>query len=571
MLSDQPISEHPAADDSGLRLGREGQKGTINIGHRDRAVDRTFDAWNQVWYIPSHAPGDSPQGRIQNGFLIMTDVLLAHGFFINRDPKQLEKMRPYPPLGTLYAASNLRRLGYSVALFDAMFSAGEHEFEAQLDEHQPLVVAIYEDQFNFVNKMCLAHTRAATAVMSRMASSRGAHVVAAGSDVTDHPERYFDFGVQYALVGEPDHSLAELVGVLLGRDLPPVHGVEGVVTRHANGVAIAGPQRRRKPERNPDVFPFPAWDLVDVERYRELWLRTHGYFSVNMVSTRGCPYNCTWCAKPIWGQQYAMRSPANVAAEMAWLKETVRPDHIWFADDIFGLQPEWIAEFAREVEAHDASIPFMMQSRVDLMQDATVDGLARAGCVEVWLGVESGSQRILDAMHKGITVAQTRAARRRLGEAGIRACFFLQFGYPGEQFEDIMATIQLVRELLPDDLGVSVSYPLPGTRFSDLVNPQLTGKDHWDDSDDLAMLFQGTYRTPFYRKLHQLLHRDLELRQQLQRRTAPERAWSDALDALAHDWFELGQMEVEERSPQPTTLVRNALPLVAPDLRKRWN
>lgn len=480
-------------------------------------------------------------------------------------------MRPYPPLGTLYAAANLRRLGYSVALFDAMLSAGEHEYESLLDEHQPSIVAIYEDQFNFVNKMCLAHTRAATAVMSQMAESRGVHVVAAGSDVTDHPEVYFDYGVQYALVGEADHSLAELVGVLSGRNPRPLHSVEGLVTRQANGDAIAGGWPRRMPERDPDVFPFPAWDLVDVERYREVWLRTHGYFSVNMVSTRGCPFNCTWCAKPIWGQRYAMRSPTNIAAEMAWLKRTIRPDHIWFADDIFGLQPEWIAEFAREVEKRDALIPFMMQSRVDLMQVASVTGLARAGCAEVWLGVESGSQRVLEAMNKGITVPQIEAARRRLGEAGIRACFFLQFGYPGEQFEDIMATVQLVRDLLPDDIGVSVSYPLPGTRFFDSVNPQFTGKDHWDDSDDLAMLFQGTYRTPFYRKLHQLLHRDLDLRQHLQRRPAAGHPLVRELDALAHDWFELGQMEVEERSPQPTTLARDSLPLVAPDLSKRWN
>jgi anaerobic magnesium-protoporphyrin IX monomethyl ester cyclase len=499
----------------------------------------------------------------------MADVLLAHPFFLHRDAKQWEKMRPYPPLGTLYAAANLRRLGYSVALFDAMLAGGEHEFETLLDRHRPSIVAIYEDQFNFVNKMCLAHTRQATAVMAKMARRRGAHVIATGSDVTDHPESYLKFGVHYALVGEPDHTLAELVGSLLGRDPRPVYEVPGVVARQPDGQAAGA--CRRLPERDLDVFPFPAWDLVDVERYRQVWLRRHGYFSVNMVSTRGCPYPCTWCAKPIWGQRYATRSPANVAAEMAWLKANVRPDHLWFADDIFGLQPEWIEEFAREVELAGARLPFMVQSRVDLMQQATVDGLARAGCVEVWLGVESGSQRLLDAMHKGITVAQTRAARRRLAEAGIRACFFLQFGYPGERFEDIMATVQLVRELMPDEIGVSVCYPLPGTRLSELVRPQLADKDHWDDSDDLAMLFQGTYRTPFYRKLHHLLHRDLELRQKLHRRAAFDVPLLQELDALAHDWFELGQMEVEQRSPQPTRLDGLALPAIAPDLSRRWN
>src|SRR5207249_1620660 len=168
---------------------------------------------------------------------------------------------------------------------------------------------------------------------------------------------------------------------------------------------------RRAVERHPDVFPFPAWDLLDVERYRAAWVQAHGYFSQNMVSTRGCPFHCNWCAKPIWGQRYAMRSPANVAEELALVKRTLRPDHIWFADDIFGLRPQWVAEFGCEVAARDAAIPFMIQSRADLMTDQAVAGLKQAGCAEVWMGAESGSQKILDAMDKGIQVHEIVAAR----------------------------------------------------------------------------------------------------------------------------------------------------------------
>ena len=208
---------------------------------------------------------------------------------------------------------------------------------------------------------------------------------------------------------------------------------------------------KRAPERHPDVFPLPAWDLLDAEPYRAAWTKAHGYFSLNMVSTRGCPFHCNWCAKPIWGQRYAMRSPASVADELALVKRTLRPDHIWFADDIFGLRPRWVAEFGREVAARDAAIPFMIQSRVDLMTEEAVAGLKQAGCVEVWMGAESGSQRILDAMEKGTQVEEIAVARARLGAAGIKACFFIQFGYPGETFDDIMATVQLVRDTLPDD------------------------------------------------------------------------------------------------------------------------
>ncbi len=347
---------------------------------------------------------------------------------------------------------------------------------------------------------------------------------------------------------------------------------------------------RRTPERFPDIFPVPAWDLLDVERYRAAWTTAHGYFSLNMVSTRGCPFHCNWCAKPIWGQRYAMRAPAGVAEELARVKRELRPDHIWFADDIFGLRPQWVAEFGREVAARDAAIPFMIQSRVDLMTEQAVAGLKQAGCAEVWMGAESGSQKILDAMDKGTQVREIAAARARLRAAGIRACFFIQFGYPGETIDDIVATVQLVRDTLPDDIGVSVSYPLPGTKFYQMVKAQLGAKTNWVDSDDLAMMFEGTYQSPFYRKLHRLLHEDLNLRKRLaqaigDRQGAMEEAGNlpspiadrpspellADLDRLNAEWFELGRLEAQQRSAAPTALVKNNGHVAAPDLSKEWN
>ena len=232
-----------------------------------------------------------------------------------------------------------------------------------------------------------------------------------------------------------------------------------------------------------DSLPRPAWDLVDVEQYRNAWLDRHGYYSMNMVTTRGCPYHCNWCAKPIWGQRYNSRSPEAVAAELKWLKETYHPDHIWFVDDIMGLKPGWMRRFADEIERLDAHVPFKCLSRVDLLlRDGDIDALRRAGCQIVWVGAESGSQKILDAMEKGTKVEQIYEASRRLHAAGVKVAFFLQFGYPGETREDIELTLQMVRDCQPDDIGMSVSYPLPGTKFYDRVHDELGAKQNWQDS-----------------------------------------------------------------------------------------
>ncbi|HEV8306796.1 MAG TPA: radical SAM protein [Methylomirabilota bacterium] len=500
----------------------------------------------------------------------MIDVLLAHSYFLKYDPKQVDKMRPYPPLATLYAASALREAGYSVALFDAMLSDGEHEFDEAVRRHRPRFVALYEDSFNFLVKMCLSRMRRAAQRMSEIARENGAVVIAAGPDVTDNPDVYFPHGVQYALIGEADRTLRDLIDILDRRVTRPLDELDGLALPDPAAPAGVRRTRPRTPERRPDSFRFPAWDLVDVERYRAAWRQAHGYFSLSMVSTRGCPFHCNWCAKPVWGQRYAMRSAANVAEELDLVKRTLRPDHIWFADDIFGLRPQWVADFAREVQARDAAVPFMIQSRADLMTEQAITGLAAAGCVEVWLGAESGSQRILDAMDKGITVGQIVTARTRLKAAGIKVGYFLQFGYPGEDFQDILATVQLVRDTLPDRIGVSVSYPLPGTKFHQMVKDQLGPKTNWVDSNDLAMMFRGTYETTFYRRLHRLLHADLELRL-ASANGPPDVATRAALSGLDEEWTELAETEAQYRNVSPTLIAKDAALPVAPDLSREWN
>jgi anaerobic magnesium-protoporphyrin IX monomethyl ester cyclase len=254
---------------------------------------------------------------------------------------------------------------------------------------------------------------------------------------------------------------------------------------------------------------LPARDLIDIEAYRAVWHRAHGYFSLNMTASRGCSFRCDWCAKPIWGNRYLQRPAADVAEEIRCLRRTYAPDHVWFADDIFGFRVDWVRELAAALAQSGGGVPFTIQLRADLASSGMAAALRDAGCREVWLGAESGSQKILDAMHKGTRVADIAAARRALGAEGIRVGFFLMLGYLGEELDDILATRELLERTRPDDIGVSVAYPLPGTRFFDAVKRQLGDKRNWDESNDLEMMFCGTYRSEFYRSVRDLLHEQI--------------------------------------------------------------
>lgn len=464
----------------------------------------------------------------------MTDVLLGQSYFLRFDPKLWAAQQPYPPLGTLYAASYLRARGYAVGLFDAMLAESEAEWAAALDAHQPRFAVLFEDNFNYLSKMCLSRMRAAAFTMTAAAKARGCTVILCGADATDHTLKYFAQGADYVLVGEGEATLGELLDSLTGRSAQPLTDILGLAWPDG-----AGGQRRnaRRPDlRDLDALPFPAWDLVDGARYRQVWEQRHGYYSMNMVTTRGCPYHCNWCAKPIWGQRYNSRSPENVVAEMQWLKATFRPDHLWFADDILGLKPGWIERFAALLRAADAVIPFKCLTRADLVTEPVARALAAAGCQTVWMGAESGSQKILEAMDKGGTVSDIYQATTRLRAQGIQVCFFLQFGYPGETWADIQLTLKMVRECLPDDIGISVSYPLPGTKFFERVKLELGEKQNWVDSSDLAMLYRGPFPEEFYRVLHGRVHHEFRLRRALdlgQKRRARPAPAARRLRALA--------------------------------------
>ena len=434
----------------------------------------------------------------------MADILLTHSYFLRFDPKQWKAQKPYPPLAPLYAASLLKQHTIDHSFYDVMFDKSISGVLDSIKKQRPKIFVVYDDGFNYLTKMCLTNMRDAAFEMIKFAKSLDCIVVISSSDSTDHSEEYFKNGADYIIVGEAEQTLLELSNQLLNNKnkLSEIDGLKYV----ENGAIIS--TNKRENLKDLDVLPFPSWDLININNYKKRWLKSSGYFSLNLTTTRGCPYKCNWCAKPIYGNRYASRSPENVIEEIILLREKFQFEHIWFCDDIFGLKPGWIKKFSELIISNNLHIKFKIQSRADLLlEEKNIYSLSIAGCDEVWIGAESGSQKILNAMEKGITIEQIYQATNLLKENNIKPCLFLQFGYKGELKEDIDATIKMLFELMPHDIGISVSYPLPGTKFYEMVKEELISKSNWTDSDELAMLFKNSYPQGYYKKLQRHIHK----------------------------------------------------------------
>jgi len=444
-------------------------------------------------------------------------VLFSHSYFLRFDPKQWATGQPYPPLATIGAAGLMRENNFQVSLFDTMFAKGPDEIIPAIIRERPDFLVIYDDGFNYLTKMCLTNMRDAAFRMIRLARELSCIVIVSSSDSTDHFREYLAQGADFVLLGEGELTLLELLNAIRtdSHDFSGIPGLayfKGSRENSSQEAASKGDDlvktMPRQVMRELDALQLPAWDLVDMDLYRNTWMKHNGIFSLNIGTTRGCPFKCNWCAKPIYGNRYHARSPGHVIRELKWLKQTYHFDHIWFCDDIFGLKPGWVNKFADLVEEEDLRFRFKIQARADLLlQEDYVSSLARAGCDNVWMGAESGSQKILDAMDKGIRVEEIYGATRLLRKHGIRPSFFIQFGYPGETKEDIEKTIHMINELLPDSLGISVSYPLPGTVFHERVRSELKEKTNWTDSDELKIMFRNTYPPAFYKQLHRYVHK----------------------------------------------------------------
>jgi len=434
----------------------------------------------------------------------MLDILFSHSYYYPLDKKQWANKTPYPPLGTIYAASLMRKNEYSVSLFDTNLRSSSSEIEAEIQQQKPSFLVIYDDGFNYLTKMCLTNMREAAFEMISIGKKYNCTVIVNSSDSTDHYQKYLEAGADFIILGEGELTLKDLVlKIKNGEDTSDLKGV--VYKKESEFITTS----KREVLKDLDELPMPAWDLVDVAAYKKVWAERGRKFTLNMATTRGCPYKCNWCAKPIYGVRYNSHSPEYITKHISYLKDNYGVTNFWMCDDIFGLKPNWVQNFNTELKNSNLSIEYVIQSRVDLLlKEDTIDALSESGLKEVWVGAESGSQKILNAMDKGTQLSQIYDATRLLKQKNIQVAFFIQFGYLGETKEDIAKTVAMIKELQPNNIGISVSYPLPGTRFYEMVKDDFKGKANWTDSDDLAMMFQGTFNSEYYKKLHRYVHKE---------------------------------------------------------------
>lgn len=400
-------------------------------------------------------------------------VILTHGYFLSGDLKEQRLMRPYPPLGILYLAAYLEQRNIAVSVFDTTFSS-RPALERHLLEQRPDVVGIYT---NLMTKLAVLEIVRFVRDEPRL---RGTRIVLGGPEVTHHAERFLEHGADAIVVGEGEETLHALVDAWEhGRD---IGAIEGLVFRNGAGAIVRTPPRALM--KTLDELPVPKREAIELRPYLEAWRARHGKNAISISTQRGCPYSCRWCSRAVYGETYRRRSPRLVVDELAALGERYRPDSFWFVDDVFTINHRWLQEFADEVERRGVRIPYECITRADRLNEKAVGLLARSGCFRVWIGAESGSQKILDAMDRRVTVEQVREMIQLSKRNGIETGTFIMLGYPGETEADIEATIDHLERADPDQFTITVSYPIKGTPFYDEVVSQMIDPGPWERTTD---------------------------------------------------------------------------------------
>ncbi len=427
------------------------------------------------------------------------DILLTHGYFLYEDPKELQIMKPYPPLGILYICSHLRKKGFSAEVFDSTFASRQALWDL-LRQGPPSVLGVY------ANLM----TRPNVVEILRVAKESGWQTIVGGPEPGAYVDEYLAAGADVVVIGEGEITLEELVPALKLGAFENLHQINGIAFQVPDGSVVR--TRPREQIKDIDAQPWPARESIDTARYVEVWREHHGMGSVSLITARGCPYHCRWCSHEVFGKTHRRRKPVSVAEELEWLIKRYQPQMAWMADDVFTIHHGWLFQYAAELKRRGLKLPFECISRADRLNLQVVDTLAEMGCFRVWIGSESGSQRILDAMERGVTVEQVQSAVELCRSAGIQTGMFLMWGYEGEELSDIEATVEHVKRTDPDIFFTTVAYPIKGTPYFTEVAERVDSLKPWSEGSDRDFRIRNRHSRQFYRFADKLLRSEVELK-----------------------------------------------------------
>jgi anaerobic magnesium-protoporphyrin IX monomethyl ester cyclase len=462
------------------------------------------------------------------------DLLLTHGYFLFEDPKELQIMKPYPPLGILYISSHLRKKGVRVEVFDSTFGSRDQLFEV-LRQGPPAILGVY------ANLM----TRSNVLEILRAAKESGWQTLVGGPEPSAYIREYLDAGADIVVIGEGEVTIEELIPVLKAGVRDSLHRVDGIAFRDSEGAIVQ--TKPRDQLRDIDSQPWPDREAINLDQYVDTWRKHHGMGSVSLITARGCPYHCRWCSHEVFGKTHRRRKPASVADELEWLVERYHPDMAWMADDVFTIHPGWLSQYAAELNRRSLKIPFECISRADRLNPKVIETLAEMGCFRVWIGSESGSQRVLDAMERGVTVEEVQSAVKLCRTHGIQTGMFLMWGYEGEELDDVEATVQHVKRANPDLFFTTVAYPIKGTPYFKEVAEKVESLKPWNLSSDREFHVRGRHSRRFYSFADRLLRSEVEL-ERMQAKpdvelAAIHRLQSEAADARAGLYASLSEQE----------------------------
>ncbi len=422
-------------------------------------------------------------------------ILFTHGYFLSEDPKELQIMRPYVPLGILYISSYLEKHGFENEVFDSTFSTLD-QLKEKISVSSPDVIAIYTNLMTKLNVL---------KIIKYIRSQPTLHhikIILGGPEVRNYSENFLNYGADFIVIGEGEETMLELVNYLNNSvtlsvvEASKLSSIKGLAYLE-NGNLIITPERQLIKDIN--VLPFPNRQKIDFTPYLNGWKTHHGYSMMSVNTMRGCPYTCKWCSRAVYGGTYRRRSPQLVAQELKMIKTTYNPDMIWFVDDVFTIHHKWLTEFAEEVKKLDAIIPYEVISRADRLNEEVIKVLKASGCFRVWVGAESGSQKIIDAMDRRVSVMQTREMINLTKQHGIEAGTFIMLGYPGETKEDIKDTIEHLVQSNPSQYTITIAYPIKGTElYNEVKNEFLDQRLEWETSTDRDIDFKRTHPKQYY-------------------------------------------------------------------------